>query len=73
MLTGSFEREMRGKLTQKCPGNMGEEQFLAKCFKFFDFQNKGEVNFDQFFRTVEKIGIIIEKPVSQCNTQFVGC
>jgi hypothetical protein len=36
---------------------------LAKCFKFFDIQNKGEVNFDNFYRAVEKIGVIIEKNV----------
>jgi Ca2+-binding EF-hand superfamily protein len=48
---------------QKCPPNQGEEGFLAKCFKFFDIQNKGEVNFDQFYRTVEKVGVIITKEV----------
>jgi Ca2+-binding EF-hand superfamily protein len=37
---------------------------LAKCFKFFDIHNKGEVNFEQFYRTVEKIGVNIEKQVS---------
>lgn len=48
---------------QKCPPTQAEETFLAKCFKFFDIHNKGEVNFDQFFRTVEKIGVIIDKNV----------
>jgi hypothetical protein len=37
---------MRTKIMQKCPANQGEEGFLAKCFKFFDIQNKGEVPFD---------------------------
>jgi hypothetical protein len=36
---------------------------LTKCFKFFDIHNKGAVSFDQFFRAVEKIGIIIDKQV----------
>lgn len=55
---------MKTKLMQKCPPNQGEEGFLAKCFKFFDIHNKGEVAFEQFFRTVEKIGVIISKEVS---------
>ena len=54
---------MKAKISQKCPPNQGEEGFLAKCFRFFDIHNKGEVNFEQFFRTVEKIGVIIEKQV----------
>ena len=52
---------------QKCPPNQGEDTFLAKTFKFFDIHNKGEVDFDQFCRTVEKIGVIINKDVSLCS------
>lgn len=37
---------------------------MTKCFKFFDIHNKGGVSFDQFYRTIEKIGVIIEKSVS---------
>ena len=55
---------MRAKIMQKCPPTQNEEGFLAKTFKYFDIHNKGEVNFDQFFRTVEKIGVIIDKNVS---------
>jgi Ca2+-binding EF-hand superfamily protein len=49
---------------QKCPSNQQEDTFLAKSFKFFDIHNKGQVNFDQFSRTVEKVGVIIEKDVN---------
>lgn len=49
---------------QKCPPTQNEEGFLQKCFKFFDIHNKGDVNFDQFYRTIEKIGVIVEKEVS---------
>jgi Ca2+-binding EF-hand superfamily protein len=56
---------MKAKLMQKCPPNQGEEGFLAKCFKFFDIHNKGEVNFEQFYRTIEKVGVIISKEVSR--------
>ena len=48
---------------QKCPPTQGEETFLAKSFKFFDIHNKGEVNFDQFHRAIEKMGGVIDKQV----------
>jgi Ca2+-binding EF-hand superfamily protein len=54
---------MRAKIMQKCPPTQNEEGFLSKCFKFFDINNKGEVTYDQFYRTVEKIGVIIDKNV----------
>ena len=49
---------------QKCPPTQGEDTYLIKCFKYFDIQNKGYVEFDQFYRTIEKIGVIIERDVS---------
>ena len=52
---------MRQKLTQKCPSNVSEENFLVKCFKFFDIYNKQEVDFELFYRAVEKIGVIVDK------------
>ena len=61
---------MKAKIMQKCPAGQGEEGFLAKCFKFFDIHNKGEVNFDQFYRTVEKVGVICERGVSQQNNKL---
>lgn len=44
---------------------MNETQFLQKMFKYFDIQNSGKVDFDQFFRSMEKTGIIMEKGVSK--------
>ena len=44
---------------------MNETQFLQKMFKYFDIQNSGKVDFDQFFRSMEKTGIIMEKGVSE--------
>jgi len=44
--------------------NINEVQFLQKMFKYFDIQNRGRVNFDQFYRAMEKTGIIMEKSVS---------
>lgn len=40
---------------------MNEVQFLQKMFKYFDIQNSGKVDFDQFYRSMEKTGIIMEK------------
>ena len=34
---------------------------MQKTFKFFDYQNKGRVNFDQFFRAMEKAGIVMSR------------
>lgn len=35
--------------------------FLTKTLKFFDIYNEGSINFDNFYRGIEKIGVIIEK------------
>jgi Ca2+-binding EF-hand superfamily protein len=32
-------------------------------FKYFDIQNRGFVNFEQFYRAMEKTGIIMDKNV----------
>jgi Ca2+-binding EF-hand superfamily protein len=66
-----FEDQLKEKLTKKCPSNQSEETFLVKCFKFFDIRNKGEVDFEQFYRAVEKIGVIIEKSVI-CSLSNLG-
>ncbi len=47
---------------QKNSGNQSEAKFLQKTFKFFDIQNRGKVNFDQFFRAMEKAGIVMSRP-----------
>jgi Ca2+-binding EF-hand superfamily protein len=59
---------MRNKLTQKCPANTSENNFLVKCFKFFDIYNKGEVDFELFYKAVEKIGVIIDR--DECFQYF---
>ena len=55
---------MRTKIAQKNSTNINEVQFLQKMFKYFDIQNSGKVDFDQFHRSMEKTGIIMEKSVS---------
>lgn len=56
-----FEKQLRGKIDQKNSMNINEVQFLQKMFKYFDIQNTGKVDFDQFYRSMEKTGIIMEK------------
>ena len=51
---------------------MNEVQFLQKMFKYFDIQNSGKVDFDQFYRSMEKTGIIMEKTVSGFHFGLTG-
>ena len=56
-----FENELRSKISHKSSSFQSEEGFLVKQFKFFDIYNKGILDFNNFYRTVEKIGIIMDK------------
>ena len=56
-----FEAELKSKISHKSSSFQSEEGFLVKQFKFFDIFNKGSLSFDNFYRTVEKIGIIKDK------------
>jgi len=38
---------------------------LIKALKFFDIYNTGDLDFNSFYRSIEKIGIIIEKETLQ--------
>lgn len=38
---------------------MEKSIYLNKTFKFFDIQNKNAINFDQFKRAVQKIGVVL--------------
>ena len=70
-LTYRFENQLKTKIAQKNSMNINEIQFLQKMFKYFDIQNTGKVDFDQFFRSMEKTGIIMEKSVSiEINAQI---
>lgn len=60
-LMKEFENQLRTKIAQKNSTNMNEVQFLQRMFKYFDIQNSGKVDFDQFYRSMEKTGIIMEK------------
>ncbi len=65
MLTPSFEAELRQKLSLKSNSYQSEVSYLAKQLRFFDIQNTGALDFSQFSRGMEKIGVIIERDTLQ--------
>jgi hypothetical protein len=67
-LKASFERELKNKLQQKASGVQSEEQVLHKSFKYFDLNNSGAVEPDEFAKACEKIGIMI--PTKQVSFLF---
>ena len=36
-----------------------EEKYLVRTFRFYDIQNRGVVNFNQFLKAIEKTGLQI--------------
>lgn len=56
-----FETELKSKISHKSSSFQSEEGFLVKQFKFFDIYNNGVLDFNNFYRTAEKIGIIMDK------------
>lgn len=68
-LKASFERELKNKLQEKTKGSQSEETVLLKAFKYFDLNDNGQVEPDEFAKAIEKIGIQI--PTQQdLNTLF---
>ena len=45
------------KLLQKSSHRLTEEACLVKMFKYFDTYDRGTVSFQDFMRTLEKIGL----------------
>ena len=60
-----FEADLRFKVDIKCPSGQMEQRFLSKCFQFYDFHRTGTLEFSAFFKTLEKIGVIITKENAQ--------
>ena len=50
------------KLSQKCKTNQTEENLLMQSFKFFDINNNGQVDLNNFRKAIERIGVIVEDP-----------
>ena len=59
---------MKNKLSEKTRGAQSEEQVLLKAFKYFDLNDNGVVEPDEFAKAIEKIGIQI--PTRQVSPLF---
>ncbi|CAI2364829.1 unnamed protein product [Moneuplotes crassus] len=57
-----FEADLRFKVDSKCPSGQMEERYLVKSFQFFDFHRTGLIDFTQFYKTLERVGVILTKP-----------
>lgn len=53
----SFFKQLRYRLQQKSGKNASDETTLIKTFKYFDIQNRGEIDFEQFSRALDKLGL----------------
>jgi len=75
LIASSFEKELLKKLSQKASGSQSEETVLTKCFKYFDLNNNGTIEPEEFGKAIEKVGIMIPtKRVRQLrfNTLILG-
>ena len=63
-----FEKELKDKLIQKSNAKLSEEACCIKMFKFFDLQDKGAVDFKEFCRVCEKMGMYY--PPEQLKSLF---
>src|SRR3569833_16581 len=52
-----FEDELKQNLLQKSNSRLTEEACLIKMFKYFDIYDRGNVDFNDFVKAKEKIGI----------------
>jgi hypothetical protein len=57
---------LKNKLAEKTRGAQSEESVLKKAFKYFDLNDNGTVEPDEFAKAIEKIGIQI--PTKQVST-----
>ena len=62
---------MKNKLSQKASGSQSEDTVLQKAFKYFDLNNNGTVEPEEFAKAIEKIGIMI--PTRQVSDNAIQC
>lgn len=54
-----FEIALKNKLSQKTSSLQSEETLLMKCFKYFDTDNDGYLSMNEWFKSIEKIGVVV--------------
>ena len=64
---------MKNKLGEKTKGAQSEQQVLMKAFKYFDLNDNGTVEPDEFAKAIEKIGIQIPTQKVSFNSFPVSC
>ncbi len=52
-----FEKELKTRVGQKTKPNQPEDVTLIKSFKYFDLANTGFVNREEFYKTIQKVGV----------------
>jgi len=58
-LKHGFELALKGKLQQKATATQGEETVLMKNFRYFDVDNDGYISLTEWFKAIEKIGVVV--------------
>jgi len=56
-----FETALKYKLAQKASTHQNEEAVFVKCFKHFDSDGDGFIDFHEWVKAIEKIGIVVNK------------
>lgn len=54
----SFEKELKNRLTQKSSTTQSEETILLKAFKYYDLNNSGTMEVEEFKKALEKVGLV---------------
>lgn len=57
-----FESELALKLSQKSSSYVSNEALLLKAFKYFDLDDSGAVDFEEWKKALQKIGIVLPPP-----------
>lgn len=53
----AFEKELAEKLFQRSKPGCSEEQVLLKAFKFFDLNDNNTLEFSEFIKALERVGM----------------
>ena len=64
-----FENELRQKLSQKSTSHISEETVLIRAFKYFDLDNSEAVDYEEWKKALEKIGMVLPAP-AVCEDLF---
>ena len=52
-----FEAELKQKLQSKSTPHLSEETVLLKAFKYFDLNNNGTVEPDEWVKAIDRLGV----------------